>query len=136
MSKRKKTHVESSSPTELPAGVKDHSATGAEVGAIAGELAGAVVGSIAGPAGVVAGMIVGAIAGDIAGEVLDADAARRRAHETALDETIGVFGGNLGAARPGSPPARIGAPSAASAGVGGAYGGTVAEGPIQDVDGD
>jgi hypothetical protein len=135
MSKREQK-VDSSHPTETAAGIKDHGATGAEVGVIAGELAGAVVGSIAGPPGVVAGMIVGAIAGEIAGEVLDADAARRHLRDTALDEAIGVFGGDLGAARPGSPPARIGAPSAASAGVGGASGGSVAEGPIQDVDGD
>ena len=134
MSKSKQKQAEARSPMETPAGLKEHAATGAEVGAIAGELAGAVIGSIAGPPGIVAGMIVGAIAGDIAGEALDADAARARLREKALDETIGVFGGDLGAARPGSPPARIGAPSAASAGVGGAYGGTAAEGPLQNVD--
>ncbi len=136
MSKREQTKPEASGPTETPAGLKDHCATGAELGAIAGEVAGAVVGSIAGPPGAVAGMIVGAIAGDIAGEVLDAEAKRRRLRETALDEAIGVFGGDLGAARPGSPPARIGAPSAATAGVGGAHGGTAAEGPLQNVDDD
>jgi hypothetical protein len=136
MSKHEQTKAESSSPTETPAGLTGHGATGAEVGAIAGELAGAVIGSIAVPPGIIAGMIVGAIAGDIAGEALGADAAQKRLRDTALDETIGVFGGDLGAARPGSPPARISAPSAASAGVGGLHGGTAAEGPLQNVDGD
>ncbi|MGH7440122.1 MAG: hypothetical protein ACRENE_30900, partial [Polyangiaceae bacterium] len=70
----------------------------------------------------------------VAGEALEWEAVRSRRHEEELDEAIGVVGGDIGAASPGAPPARIGAPSAASLGLGGGGGGTPAEGPIQDVD--
>ena len=106
----------------------------AGLGAIVGEIAGAVVGSAAGPAGAVAGMVIGGLAGEVTGEALDLEEARSRRHDEELDETIGVIGGNLGAARPGAPPARIGAPSAASVGLAGGGGSTPAEGPMQDVD--
>jgi phage tail tape-measure protein len=113
--------------------VKHHNVTADEVGVVAGEIAGAVVGSAAGPVGTLAGMVLGAVVGGAAGEALASRAERARRHDEELDETIGVIGGDLGAARPGAPPARIGAPSAASAGAG-SHGPTPAEGPIQDVD--
>ena len=107
--------------------------TAEEAGAVAGEIAGAVIGSAAGPVGAIAGMVIGAVAGGVVGEVLGADAERKHRHDEVLDETIGVFGGDLGAAKPGSPPARLGAPSLASLGIGG-HASTPAEGPMQDVD--
>jgi hypothetical protein len=106
----------------------------AGIGAIAGEIAGAVVGCAAGPVGAIAGMVIGGLAGEVAGEALDREAAFARRHDEELDETIGVYGGDLGAAPPDAPPARFGAPSAASLGLGGGGGATPAEGPMQDVD--
>jgi hypothetical protein len=108
--------------------------TADEVGVFAGELAGAVIGSAAGPVGVVAGMVVGALVGSAAGEVLSADAKRAHRHDDELDESIGVFGGDLGAARPDAKAARVGAPSAASAGVATSAGSSPAEGPIPSDD--
>lgn len=108
----------------------------AEVGTLAGELVGAVLGSAAGPVGTVAGMVLGAVAGDLAGHVLDNEAQRNAAHEGILDDAIGVTRGDIGAARTGSPRARVGAPSAASCGATGHGGGTAAEGPLQDIDDD
>jgi hypothetical protein len=113
-----------------------HDTHGTEAGAIAGELAGALLGSAAGPVGTVAGMVVGAMAGALTGHVLEDETRRARVHDEELDETIGVMGGELGAASPDSPPARMGAPSAASCGLGGHGGGSPAEGPIQDIDDD
>jgi hypothetical protein len=120
------------SQVETPAGVPSHLPTG--LGAIVGEIAGAVVGSAAGPVGAVAGMVLGGIAGEVASDALEWEATRARRHEQELDETIGTIGGDIGAASPGAPPARIGAPSPASLGLGGGSGSTPAEGPIQDVD--
>ncbi|MGD0677691.1 MAG: hypothetical protein ABSC94_19920 [Polyangiaceae bacterium] len=110
---------------------------GTDVGAIAGELVGAVVGGAAGPVGVAVGMTLGAMAGALAGHVLEDEGRRARAHDEELDETIGVSGGDLGAARPDMPPAQTAAPSAASSGAS-AEGGspTSAEGPIQSIDED
>ena len=108
-----------------------------EVAAIAGELVGAVVGSAAGPAGAVVGMVAGAMAGALAGHVLEDDARRAGAHDAQVDDAIGVTAGDLGAALPNAPPARFGAPSAASCGVeSGGASASPAEGPIQDVDDD
>lgn len=120
--------------TEATAGLPRHHAGGPGLGVLAGEIAGGVVGSAAGPAGAVAGMIVGAIAGEVVGEVLQQESARTTLHDQELDAAIGVIGGDLGAARPGAPRARIGAPSLASLGLGDGPSSTPAEGPIQDVD--
>jgi phage tail tape-measure protein len=102
-----------------------------EAGAIAGEVAGAVVGSAAGPVGTITGMILGGIAGTVAGNLMERESERAGAHDEELDRTIGVVGGDLGAARKDAPPARIGAPSSASSGAG-SYGRTPAEGPIPE----
>jgi hypothetical protein len=77
-------------------------------------------------------MVLGAVAGTLAGEVLGAESERKHRHDEQLDEDIGVIGGDLGAAPKDAPPARLGAPSAASVGVStGGEGLTPAEGPIQ-----
>jgi len=81
----------------------------------AGAVGGMALGAIAGPAGVVVGGLLGAVAGASAGAM--------------LDEEIGVIGGDLGAAPPDAPPARIGAFSAGSAGAS-PHGGAASEGPI------
>lgn len=107
---------------------------GATVGALGGELAGAIVGAIAGPPGVVAGMLIGAAAGALAGRALDDDAEREHQREDALDETIGVTSGDLGAPNLAHPPATRGTFSAASAGVAGQSDRTPAEGPISGAD--
>ena len=117
---------------KAPAGVPEKFPRG--LGVVAGEIAGALVGSAAGPAGAVAGMILGGLVTEVTSEVLERDAVEARRHDEELDETIGVYDGQLGAAPPGAPPARIGAPSAASLGLGDGSGHTPAEGPIQDVD--
>ncbi len=119
---------------EEAAGLPKHRHEHIGLGAFAGEIAGAVIGGVAGPAGAVAGMILGAMAGEVATEVFEWESERSRRHEALLDEAIGVIGGDLGAAPPDAPRARIGAPSAASLGLGGSYGRTPAAGPIQDVD--
>jgi phage tail tape-measure protein len=106
-----------------------------EAGALAGEVAGGVVGSAAGPVGAVAGMVIGGIVGSVMGKVLENESDARDAHEAELDREIGVIGGDIGAARKGAPSTRGARPSAASCGVP-AAGGTPAEGPMQDLDGD
>jgi hypothetical protein len=106
-----------------------------EAAAIAGEIAGGIVGSVAGPAGTVAGMIIGAVAGSVVGAGIEAGERESAEHEKELDDAIGVRGGNMGAAKPGAPPARIGAFSAASSG-GASHRPQPAEGPIQDIDED
>jgi hypothetical protein len=77
--------------------------------------------------------VFGAAAGTAAGHLIADKEEEDREHDEKLDEEIGVIGGNIGAAKPGAPRARIGAPSAASSGAGGSSQ-TPAEGPIQDVD--
>jgi hypothetical protein len=104
-----------------------------ETAAVSGAVAGAAAGSLAGPAGAVAGGIVGGVAGAMAGVALADDAQRRHSHGAELDREIGVTEGDLGAAGPDAPPARVGAYSAGSAGAGVATP-TPSEGPIQDVD--
>lgn len=105
-----------------------------ETAAVSGAVAGAAVGALAGPVAVAAGAVVGAAAGAIAGVALADDAEVRHSHDADLDRDIGVAGGDLGAAAPGQPPARRGAYSAGSAGVGSPSGATPSEGPMQDVD--
>jgi phage tail tape-measure protein len=108
---------------------------GTEAGVLAGEFVGAIVGSAAGPAGTIAGVVVGAVIGGLSGHVLHDEKQRAWKHDAELDEEIGVTGADLGAAPANAPPARIGAPSVASCGVG-SSGGSPAEGPIQDIDQD
>lgn len=114
--------------------------TGKVAGASAGALAGAAVGAFAGPVGLVAGGVIGAAAGAAAGIVYaDAEAERAEVDEE-LDEAIGVYGGNIGAAGPNAPPSKRGVFSGSSAGVGGTGGGDTNigispdEGPIPKAD--
>lgn len=86
-------------------------------GVASGAAAGAVLGAGAGPAGMVVGAVIGGAAGAVAASALEKDAARKQARERELDEQIGVTGGDLGAPNLKHPPARVGAYSAASAGV-------------------
>jgi len=76
-----------------------------------------VLGAAAGPVGMVAGGVLGGAAGAAAASALESDAKRKGAHDRELDEEIGVTGGELGAPNLKHPPARVGAYSAASAGV-------------------
>ena len=101
--------------------------------AASGTVAGAVVGSIAGPVGAVAGAIVGSVAGAAAGALLEVESERESRHDEELDEAIGVYDGQLGAAPPNAPPARIGAFSSGASGAGRSSV-PPASGPIQDVD--
>lgn len=94
--------------------------TGAAVaatGTALGAAAGAAAGAIAGPPGIVAGAILGAVAGAATTEALAESDEDKEAHEAKLDREIGVTGGNMGASMM-TMPARIGAYSAGSAGVG------------------
>ena len=104
-----------------------------ETVAVEGAVAGAAAGSLAGAPGAVAGGIVGGIAGALVGAALANEAERDDAHTASLDRDIGVTEGDLGAASPEAPPARIGAYSAGSAGAGSGSQ-QPSEGPIQDVD--
>lgn len=87
-------------------------------GALTGVAAGATAGSVAGPPGALLGAVVGGALGAIAGHALEAHAREEDAIQRELDETIGVLGGDLGAADPNQPPPRFGAYSLASAGMG------------------
>jgi hypothetical protein len=101
-------------------------------GGTAGALAGATLGAIAGPPGAVAGAVVGAIAGAVAGRVVEGSNEARAAEDEELDREIGVSGGELGAPNLEHPPAKIGAYSGGSAGVGPMDDDeSPAEGPIQ-----
>ncbi len=100
----------------------------AEVGA-AGALAGAAVGAIAGPPGALAGAIVGGVVGALAGATLDDQAIDSRAKDAALDEAIGVSGGDLGAPGLEHPPAVVGAYSGGTTAAGERP--PPADGPIQ-----
>ena len=102
--------------------------------AVSGSVAGAVVGSVAGPIGTVAGAIVGSVIGAAAGAVLEQENEREHLHDEQLDHDIGVFDGELGAADPDAPPAKIGAFSSGSSGAGAAPAPRPSEGPMQDVD--
>jgi hypothetical protein len=77
---------------------------------------------------------IGAAAGALAERVLGRDAERRAEKDARLDADIGVSGGEMGAPNLRHPPARVGAYSAASVGVGEVGGKIPAEGPIPDPD--
>jgi phage tail tape-measure protein len=88
-------------------------------GGAAGALAGATMGAFAGPPGAIAGAVVGAVAGAVAGRAIEKGVEARAAENEELDSEIGVSGGELGAPNLKHPPAKIGAYSGGSAGVGG-----------------
>jgi hypothetical protein len=73
--------------------------------------------------------------GMVIGKTLDREDDRQRLHDADLDREIGVQGGNIGAASPNQPPARMGAYSAASAGAGSSSP-CASEGPMQSLDDD
>jgi hypothetical protein len=87
-------------------------------GTLTGAVSGATVGSIAGVPGALVGAVIGGAMGAAAGRAIGLHASQDSATEQRLDEEIGVIGGDLGAADPNQPPARIGAYSMASAGTG------------------
>ena len=80
----------------------------AEAGAVVGAIAGAAIGAVAGPPGIFAGTAIGAAIGAAAGAALDANDAWQDRRDSELDEDIGVAGGDIGAAPPNQPPARVG----------------------------
>ena len=99
--------------------------------ALAGTIGGAAVGTLGGPAAAIIGAVFGGVAGALAAGAMDSQSERERVRTAELDETIGVTGGDLGAASPSQPPSRRGFVSAASAGIsGGGGGGRGGDGPI------
>lgn len=98
-----------------------------------GALAGAAVGAMGGPVGIVAGGAIGGLVGAVADGMLAEDRAADTKRDAELDQIIGVSGGDIGAAKRGQPPARVGAFSSASSG-GESSHGVDSSGPIQDVD--
>jgi hypothetical protein len=91
-------------------------AEGGGLGAATGAAAGAALGAFAGPPGAVAGAVIGAVAGAATGVALATEHDRESVHDRFLDEMIGVFGGDIGAASPDAPPATRGTYSLGSAG--------------------
>jgi hypothetical protein len=100
-------------------------------GGAGGAIAGAAAGAIAGPPGAAAGAVIGAIAGALAGAAIDKTEDSHAAEERKLDREIGVSEGELGAPNLEHPPAKIGAYSGASVGVGASDEDSPAEGPMQ-----
>lgn len=96
--------------------------------------AGAVAGAMAGPPGIIAGALLGSAIGAAASIALDAHHVEQSRKEETLDEDIGVFGGDIGAAQPNQPPAKRGTFSAASMGLAKESDVPPTEGPIQNVD--
>ena len=80
-----------------------------------GVIAGATVGAIAGAIGMIAGAIFGGVVGMAAGHRLVRDDARASGHDADLDHTIGVSGGDMGAASANQPHGLRGANPATSA---------------------
>ncbi len=104
-----------------------HETAGAAVGAIAGAGMGALV---AGPPGAIAGAVIGAAAGGSTSWALEGNNAELAKRDQQLDAEIGVSEGDLGAPGLKHPPAKVGAYSAASLGVGGSTDEVLSEGPI------
>lgn len=102
---------------------------------VAAAVAGATAGAVAGPPGIVTGAIIGGAIGAVVGHTLDDEERRVSLHDQELDREIGVTEGDLGAASPTQPAARIGAFSSASAGASNATE-SPSEGPMQNVDDD
>jgi phage tail tape-measure protein len=105
-----------------------------EIVAAAGAIAGASLGAIAGPPGMIAGAVIGGAIGIAAGHQLETEDAVASDHDADLDRTIGLSGGDVGAASPNQPPAVRGTYSGASAGASSGGGEAPSEGPMQDPD--
>lgn len=124
------TVTSSTVPAGVPQSVVDSPGAGAGVGAASGAVAGAAIGAFAGPAGMIAGAVIGAAAGAATGAAL-ADDHDAEEHDQALDEEIGITGGDLGAAKPGAKRAVRGTFSAGATGAGSSGDeSTPADGPI------
>jgi uncharacterized protein YcfJ len=99
-------------------------------GGASGAIVGAVFGIAAGPHGALAGGIIGAVAGILAGAALDTEAAARQARTRALDDELGINGGDIGAANFCHRAANSAAYTRASSGVPISSRDLTAEGPI------
>ncbi len=102
----------------------------AEAAALSGAVAGGIAGAVGGPVGVAIGGAIGGAVGAAAGAVLEGVEHAKAVHDASLDQDIGVIGGDLGAASPDAPKARIGAFSGGSSGGGGRETPVPAEGMI------
>ena len=107
-----------------------------ETATLVGAVTGLATGALAGPIGALAGGWLGSAVGTVTGVALDEQQSRERKVAEKLDEDMGVIGGDIGAAAPNLPPARIGAFSAGSAGVGRPHEAGPSEGPMQDISDD
>ena len=107
-----------------------------ETATLVGAVTGLATGALAGPIGALAGGWLGSAVGTVTGVALDEQQSRERKVAAKLDEDMGVIGGDIGAADPNLPPARIGAFSAGSAGVGRPHEAGPSEGPMQDLSDD
>lgn len=121
--------------TKAPKSPKEEAATRrhaheAEAG-VAGAVAGGVMGAVAGPPGAAVGAVIGGVVGAVLAAVSDEKDTEEAAADRELDEDIGVIGGDLGAPNLEHPPAKRGAYSAASVGVGSSATAEPAEGPMQ-----
>ena len=105
-------------------------------GAAGGAVAGAIAGSFGGPVGTVTGAVLGGVAGAAAARAMEINEEHESARNEALDEDIGVSGGDLGAPTLKHPPPKIGAYSAASSGAGAETSGAPAEGTIVPPEGE
>jgi hypothetical protein len=106
---------------EAPSSIRP-SHHGGEVAVIrSGAVAGAATGAIAGPPGMIVGGALGGVAATLATAIVEVEEHARAEHDAKLDEAIGVIDGDLGAASPNAPPARIGAFSSGSSGAGGGH---------------
>ena len=85
-------------------------------GGVIGAIGGAGLGVLAGPPGVAAGAVIGAVVGSLTGWAMDSGNAANAAADKALDEEIGVDGGDIGVETLDHPPLQRGALSAASSG--------------------
>jgi hypothetical protein len=129
-------NTESLSRPETAAGVPPPSSAPFALETLAGMAAGAAVGAMAGPPGMIAGAVLGSAMGAAASIALDAQNAEETSSDAALDQEIGVFGGNIGEAAPNQPPATRGTFSIASMGLSNEADVPPAEGPIPNVDED
>ena len=107
-----------------------------EAATIVGAITGLATGALGGPIGALAGGWLGSAIGTFTGVALDEEQSRVREATAKLDADVGVIGGDIGAADPNAPPARIGAFSSGSAGVAPPRLGGPSEGPMQDLSDD
>jgi hypothetical protein len=104
--------------------------------AVAGAAAGAAIGSIAGAPGAVASALIGSVLGGAAGIAGERATRARDAADEKLDETIGIYGGDLGAPCLKYPPAIVGAYSSGSCGGGAQPSHAPASGPMSNAESD